>query len=311
MKKRVIHIALVGFLALVLQKGFCQQDPLFTQYMFNNQLINPAYVGIWDRSGLNALVRKQWTGIENTPLTEMVSVFTPLRKETIGIGMTVSADQFGFEKRLGIFGDYAYQVELTNTLKLRMGLKFGFMNYQNPLSRYKLYPDGKYDPVYVEDIDIKFLPNFGFGLFLYDEKYYLSFSVPKLITNDMKVNYNNFSSLSEIRHFYFTGGYVFRLSDHLYLKPTAMVRATLGAPVQFDLSANFLLYERLWVGPMYRSGDALCAIVQWVLTNNLRIGFAMDFSYSEIYRYQLGTYEFSLSYDLDYFSRTYLKAKFF
>jgi type IX secretion system PorP/SprF family membrane protein len=306
-----IFLFLMAFITV--EKAHCQQDPLLTQYMFNTQLINPAYTGIWDRSGINSLVRKQWVGISQSPLTEMVSVFTPLKNEAIAVGISVIADQFGLEKKLGIFGDYAYQIDLNRELKLRLGLKFGFMNYQNPLTQYinKLYPDRVYDPVYTEDIELRFLPNFGFGAFLYTNDYYVSFSVPKIINNSFGPNYNNFSNLSEIRSFYLTGGYVFKLNQFLHFKPTAMIRATIGAPIQFDLGANFLILDKLWVGPMLRSGDALCAIVQWVFNNNLRIGFGMDFSFSDIYRYQMGTYEMTLSYDLNYFSRSFMKAKYF
>ncbi len=295
----------------LLNEARAQQDPLFTQYMFNMQMINPSYAGIWDRSGINSLVRKQWAGIDRTPLTQVVSVFTPLKKESVGVGFTITNDHYGLETRTGFFGDYAYQIDITGDTKLRLGLKFGFMNYQNPLTKYKLYPDGKYDLAFAEDIDLKFLPNFGVGGFLYNEKYYVSFSIPRLINNNFRANYNNFSSLGEIRHFYLSGGSVFPMGQHFRFKPTAMVRATIGAPLQYDIGANFLFMEKLWIGPMLRSGDALCAIVQWVFNNNLRIGFAMDFSYSEIYRYQNGTYEFTLSYDLDYFSRNYLKPKYF
>ncbi len=306
-----IHIFFLAMLLMVYKQVCGQQDPLFTQYMFNTQVINPAYAGIWGRSGVNLLVRKQWAGLDRSPLTQAVSVFSPLKNDLIGLGLTVSNDQFGFEKRLGIFGDYVYEIAFTDVVRLRMGLKFGFMNYQNPLSQFKLYPDGKYDPVYTEDIEIRFLPNFGAGLFLYGDNYYVGFSVPKMVKNNLNANYNNYTKIGETTHFYLTGGYVFKLNPMLHFKPTAMLRATPGAPFQFDLGANFLFYEKLWVGPMFRSGDAMCAIVQWVFNNNLRLGFAMDFSYSRLYKYQLGTYEFTMSYDLDHFSRANNNPKYF
>ena len=288
-----------------------QQDPIFSQYMFNTQAINPAYAGMWEKVGFLSLVRKQWAGIDRTPFTQMISFHTPLKNEYVGMGLNIINDKFGREERFSVFGDYSYEVLINPKLRLRMGLKFGFMNYQNPLTKYQLYPDGQFDPAFQEDIDLKFLPNFGVGAFLYEENFYVSVSLPKLVKNDFQANRNNYGTLSEIRHLYLTGGYVFHLRNNVKFKPTAMLRATLGAPVQADFSANVLLREKLWLGAMFRTGDALCVVAQWIFDNNIRIGYAMDLAFTEIYKYQNGTYEFTLSYDIDFYGRSYVRSKYF
>jgi len=112
------------------------------------QVVNPAYAGMWEKIGFSSLVRKQWTGINRSPLTEVFSFHTPLKNETTGLGLNVTNDEYGREKRFGVFGDYAYEVSLTPETRLRLGLKFGFFNYQNPLTQYQLYPDNLYDPAY-------------------------------------------------------------------------------------------------------------------------------------------------------------------
>lgn len=288
-----------------------QQDPIFTQYMFNNQAINPAYAGMWEKTGFISLVRKQWMGIDKSPFTQLVSFHSPMRNEYVGIGLNIINDRFAYEERLSVFADYSYELLVTPEKRLRLGMKFGFMNYQNPLLRYKLYPDGLFDPAFQEDIDLKFLPNFGVGVFYYTEDYYISFSVPKLVKNDFVENRNNYSSLAEVRHMYLTGGYVFDLKPTLKFKPTIMMRGVMGVPLQIDLSANFLLNEKLWLGAMVRTGDALCFVAQWIFDNNIRIGYAMDVTFTEIYRQQNGTYEFTLSYSVDFYGRSYVRSKYF
>lgn len=298
---------------LFVSKGAGQIDPIFTQYMFNLQTINPAYAGMWEKIGFSTLVRKQWAGINRTPLTEIVSLHSPLKSEVVGMGFNVVNDHFGRENRLSIFGDYSYEVALTPRRRLRLGFKFGFMNYKNPLTQYQLYPDNQFDRAFAEDVDLKFLPNFGVGAFLYEEHYYVSLSVPKLIENSFSANINNYSSLAEVRSFYLAGGYVFRFitMNNLIFKPTALIRATWNTPLQFDIAANFLLREKLWLGVMLRSGDAICFVSQWMLDNNLRIGFAMDITYNEIFPYQYGTYEVTLGFDVDFYGRSYIRAKYF
>lgn len=298
---------------IVSLQGAAQQDPIFTQYMFNGQLHNPAYAGMWEKIGFSALVREQWAGINRAPLSEAISFHSPLRNEAVGVGLNVVNDTYGREQRLSVLADYAYEVYLTPQRRLRFGLKFGFVNYKNPLTDYELYPDYKYDVAFAEDVDMKFMPNFGFGAFLYEDNYYIGFSIPKLVENEFRDNFHNYSTKAEVRTFYLNGGYVFHLDpfDRVIFKPTAMVRATLGLPLEYDLAANFLLYEKLWLGLMSRSGNALCATSQWMLSNSLRVGFAMDITYNEIFPYQMGTYEFTIGYDIDFFGRSYVRAKYF
>jgi len=287
-----------------------QQDPIFTQYMFNTQAVNPAYAGIWKNQGFFALVRKQWTGVQTGPLTEMVSLFSSLKNDNVGVGFNVIKDRFSKEERLSFFGDYSYEILLRYDIHFRMGLKFGFMKFQNALTEYQLI-DNQPDPAFQEDIDLKFLPNVGVGGFLYTDHYYFSFSIPKLIENNFLPNRSNYSSLAEVRHFYCSSGYVFNLGYLLKFKPTVMFRVTLGAPVNMDIGTNFLLYDRLWLGAMYRSSDAVCFIAQWMINNNMKIGYAMDVTMSDLYRHQSGTYEFTFSYDLDLKGRRYNRPKYF
>lgn len=300
-------------LLLVLPGVFGQVEPIYTQYMFNMQPINPAYAGMWEKIGFSSLIRKQWSGINRSPLTQIFSFHTPMENEKVGLGLNVTSDRYGRENQLGVFADYAYEVSLTPQTRLRLGLKFGFRNYENPLTQYALYPDGHYDPAFGEDVDLKFLPNFGIGAFLYEEDYFLSLSIPRLIKNNLRANLNNFNIEAQIQSVYFGGGYIFRIitMNYMVFKPTFMVTATMGLPIQYDIAANFLLREKLWLGVMSRSANAVSFVSQWIFDNNLRLGFAMDLTYNEIFPYQYGTYEITLGFDMDFFGRSYIREKYF
>jgi type IX secretion system PorP/SprF family membrane protein len=306
-------LARVIFFMLVSLQSVAQLDPGFTQYMYNGQVINPAYAGIWEKAGFTALVREQWAGINRTPLTESVSIHSPLNNVAIGIGLNINNETYSREKKLSIMADYAYEIRLTPYQRLRFGVKFGFTNYKNPLTEYQISPDNQYDPMFSEDIDLKFVPNFGVGAFLYEDNYYVGLAIPKFLENDFGENYQNYSQLAEIRTIYLNGGYLFYLDPYSYFifKPTLMVRASWDMPVQFDLAANLLIYQRLWVGLMLRSGNAVSATSMWFINKNLRLGFAMDITYNEIFPYQNGTYEFTLGWDMDFFGRNYVRAKYF
>jgi type IX secretion system PorP/SprF family membrane protein len=305
-------VILFVFLFITL-RGTAQQDPIFTQYMYNGQVINPAYAGMWEKVGFTALIRKQWAGIHRSPLTEAISIHSPLGNERVGMGLNIINDNYGREKRLSVLADYAFEVSLTPQRRLRLGIKFGFVNYKNPLTEYILYPDNEYDRAFAEDIDLSFLPNVGVGAFLYEDNYYVGLSVPKIVQNEFKDNYHNYSTTAEVRTAYLTGGYVFQFYtlNKIVFKPTLMIRATIGAPIEYDLAANVMLKDQLWLGVMLRSGNAVSFMTQWIMNNNLRLGFAMDITFNEIYPYQNGTYEFTIGYDIDFFGRSYMRAKYF
>lgn len=316
LKYRGIHygkLTKVLFFIVVWLQSAAQQDPIFTQYMYNGQVLNPAYAGIWEKAGFTALVREQWAGINRAPLTESISLHSPLNNESVGMGLNIVNDTYGREKRLSILADYAYEVNLTPWRRLRFGIKFGFTNYKNPLTEYQLYPDGEYDPAFSQDIELRFLPNFGVGAFLYEDNYYIGLAVPKLVENDFSYNYQNYSTQSEIRTLYLNGGYVFFLDplSRLIFKPTLLMRASWDTPLQFDVAANLLIYERLWIGLMWRTRNAVCVSTMWLVNKNLRVGFAMDIAITDIFPYQNGTYEFTLGWDMDFFGRSYVRAKYF
>ena len=288
-----------------------QQDPMYTQYIFNLQTINPAYAGSWQTMGFMALTRHQWVGMTGHPTTQTFSFQTPLSSQNVGIGFDVVHDKLGSERRLMFNIDYSYRVMLNENTSFRFGLKGGFTNYNNDLSSLQPYPDGVPDPVLSGVVENKFMPNVGFGLFLSSSKYYLSLSLPRLIQNSFQENTGNFSKMSEARQYYFAGGIVFNLSESIKFKPTFMTKAVEGSPFQYDISANFLLAEKFWIGGMYRSGDSFGAIAQWIINSKIRIGYAADFTLTELKDYHKGIHEVMISYEIAFTKRRYVSPRYF
>ncbi len=288
-----------------------QQDPMYTQYIFNLQTINPAYAGSWQGIGVMALSRLQWINFKGHPSTQTFSFQSPLKSDNVGIGLNMIVDKVGLEKKLSVNIDYSYKILLSEITSLRFGLKGGFTNYSNNLLMYEQYPDLIPDGAFQTNIENKFMPNFGFGLYLSSEKYYLSLSLPRIIENNYQSNVTNFTTKSEVRQFYFAGGAIYKIAENIQFKPTFMTKTVVGTPFQYDLSANFLLAEKFWIGGMYRSGDAFGVIAQWIVNNNLRFGYAFDFTTTELQNYHNGIHELMISYEFNYSKRRYTSPRFF
>ena len=308
---RVVKVILIVAILMASKLSSGQQDPMYTQYMFNTQTINPAYAGTWESLGFLSLARYQYVGFTGAPRTYTFALQSVMKNPKVALGLNVISDELGLEKRLGVFGDYSYKVRLNMKAYLRLGLKAGFTNYFNNLSAYNLYEGSGTDPLFQNEVDVKFMPNFGVGAFLYEPKYYIGFSIPKLIQNKFRNNYNNYSVMAEMRHFYLNGGIVVDMGEDLKFKPTFMVKAVVGAPLEADLSANFLLAEKFWLGAMYRTGDSYGFLAQWVFNRSLRVGYAVDFSTTRLKAYHNGTHEVMVSYELRLVKEKFVSPRYF
>ncbi len=292
--------------------SYGQQDPMYSQYMFNIQAYNPAYAGTWESIGVMALGRYQWVGFTGNPETKTFTIQAPLRNENIGLGLSVINDNVGFEQRFALFSDYSYRLKVGSGAFLRLGIKAGFTNYQNDLSKYTLYvPGGVHDPSFDGVIERKLMPNFGVGAFLSSQYYYLGFSVPKMLKNDFESGIENYTTSYEIRHFTLIGGYVFNLSESLKFKPSFITRYVAGSPIVGDINANFLLKEKFWIGAMVRSVGEYGFNAQFIINRKLRLGYAIDFDTSRIRSYNDGVHEIMVSYELNFVRTRYTSPRYF
>jgi type IX secretion system PorP/SprF family membrane protein len=289
-----------------------QEFPWSLQYMSNMNTINPAYVGMWDKSGLLISTCTNWVGIKGAPLTQQFSYFTPIRDQKSGIGLNVQRRNVGLEKSLFLTFDYSYQIRLDMYNYIRFGLRAGVVNYDNNLSDYQLYPDQIPDPEYTTDVRQYFMTAFGVGAVMFDDRYHVSLSIPQVINNTFQVNQNGFSSLHELRTIYLSGGYVFKLPGTIMLRPNLLVVATLGQTTYFDAAAIVYLPGNLQFGMNLRSNGAVCFSGQYTFKNNVRIGYASEYYIiPDIRKYQLGTYEIMIGYEFNLHRKTNLKPNYF
>ena len=273
-----------------------QQDPLFTQYMFNTLSVNPAYAGSADMFTATAIYRKQWVNFDGAPTTQTITAHSPLRNESVSVGGTIVNDAHGPVRQTGIYADVSYRIFFGKS-KLAFGLKGGLNLYQANLV--DLNPLQADDPAFQANISNKALPNFGFGMLWYAERFMFGISAPKLLSNKLlDGDLPDFDNNTEKQHFFLTAGYVWDLNPYLKFKPTLMVKAVEGAPPGVDVTGNFLLYDKFWIGAMYRWEDAVGALLQYEINNKFRVGYSYDYTLSDIGDYSSGSHEIMLGFDL-------------
>ena len=295
--KKLIYITFVSFLMFCsFVESTAQQDPMFTQYMFNTLSINPAYAGHANLIEANLIHRSQWVNFDGAPRTQSFTIHAPLRKENIGLGGTILSDKNGPSSQVGIFLDASYKIIMDKS-SLAFGLKGGLNLYKAELTA--LNPVDGTDPIFQSDIVNEPLMNFGFGLFWSAEKWYLSASLPKLLNNELiDENLPTFEMNTERRHFFLGGGFVFDLNNYVKFKPTILAKMVDGAPPSVDVTANFLFYDKFWAGAMYRTGDAVGMIFQYEINKKLRLGYSYDYVISGLSSFSGASHELMIGLDL-------------
>ncbi len=297
--------AFIG-LFIVSNQANAQQEHQYTQYMFNTVSVNPAYAGTRDAMNLLLLSRNQWTGFEGAPKTHTFSMHTPISNYKMGVGLSVVADEIGPVRNYYINFNYAYRVQLTQKMTLSMGIKGGVYNYYAGLTDVNT---GQSDPSYAQDLEKKMQPNAGAGLYLYTNKWYAGFSIPKLIQTDLDEQQSTASTWSELkRHYILMAGYVFDLNNELMLKPSFMNKIVQGAPPSTDIAAQLIYRNTFWVGASYRIGDAVAFIGNVQINKQLMVGYSYDYTTSNLNSINNGTHEIMISYDFDGFLKKKVKS---
>ena len=309
MKKITIFLAF-GFL-LFFNETKAQQDPQYTQYMYNMNVVNPAYAGSRGTLSLGLLARSQWTSVDGSPKTFTFDAHAPLGKK-VGVGLSVIADEIGPAKEQNIYADVSYTLTTSDEGRLAFGLKGGVTLLNVNLLDVVLPQTGSAgDPVFDENINDTF-PNFGAGVYYYTNKWYAGGSGPKMLKSEHLDKDNINTKAAEEVHYFLTGGYVFDLSSTLKFKPSLMFKGVTGAPVSIDINANFLLYDRFELGASYRIEDAVSLLFNFGVTPDFRIGYAYDYTISEFSNSQTGgSHEIILLYDIDFSKKNLKSPRFF
>lgn len=310
MKMKKVYLILC-FLSLQIMVQ-AQQDVQFTQYVFNQNSVNPAYTGTRDALSFISLYRNQWVGFDGAPQTVSFNVNSPVIKEKLSVGFTYVFDKIGPTTQNGLYGDVAYRIKFPKGRNLSFGLRIGTTIFSAKYADLALQDAG--DALYQNNIKGKFLFNFGAGIYYYSPKFYVGLSVPKLLKNDINISdastSNQHIAVNNM-HFYLISGYLFRVSPVVKIKPTVQIKLTPGAPISADITANLILYDKVWVGATYRIGDAVGLLAMYQITPQWRVGYSYDFSVSGLNRYNSGTHEVMLGYDLIFKSEKIKSPRYF
>ena len=277
---------------------FGQQDPQYTQYMYNMNILNPGYAGSMGVSSIGILGRTQWVGVEGGPQTVTVSASTPLG-DNLGGGFSVIHDEIGPVKEDNLYVDLSYTIRTSEEGRLAFGIKAGvtFLNVRELLT---VDPDPLNIPLNQTS------PNFGAGLYYYTDKFYLGLSVPNFLeTIHLEKGNGIVSTASEKMHYFLTSGYVFDIADNLKLKPSTMIKAVAGAPLSVDLSANLLIEEKFEIGLSHRFDDSISGMVGFQVNQDFRIGYAYDHTITRFGDYNSGSHELMLLFN---FNRKKIKS---
>lgn len=286
-----------------------QQDPHYTQYMYNMNVINPAYAGSKENLSFGLLYRTQWVGLEGAPTTFSFSGSSPVGKN-VGVGLSVIADRIGPVDEKNVYGDFSYTLNLGGEHKLALGLKAG-ATFQTIGLFSQIYASlpATSDDAFREDTNNTYF-NVGTGLFYYTDKYYVAFSLPNMIKST-HLDYNGRRYGSEAQHYFLTAGYVFDLTPSIKFKPFAMLKSAVKSPSSLDVSTNFLFNEKFEIGASYRLGDSFSGLVNYAITPSLRIGYAYDRVISDIKFTSQSSHEIILLFDLNFPKKVSRSPRFF
>jgi type IX secretion system PorP/SprF family membrane protein len=284
--------------------GICQQDPVYNQYMNNLLTVQPAYAGLSGYLNVTALSRIQWVGFDGAPTTNTISVQGPFKKYNVGLGLSLINDKFGPVRQNALYADYAYRILLDNDQYISFGLKGGFNRYEALLSELTTHDPN--DPVSVQDIQGKYLPNFGVGFLWHSDNFFLGFSVPKFFKNRINTD-TGISIYHEEINYYGMAGAVFTITESVKFKPTFLYRWSEATPNVVDMTGNVLFFNRVWVGATYRLQNSYGFLFQAFVNPQLKIGYAYDLTTFHPTQANAGTHEFMVSYDFPYKKRRYCR----
>lgn len=296
-------ILLIVFVVFAFAEALtAQQDPQYTQYMYNPIVVNPAYAGNRGVMSIMGLHRSQWVGLDGAPRTQTLSLHSPIAKSRVGIGLSIVNDEIGPAEETYAAADFSYSIPLGEGSKLSFGIKGGVHLLNVDFSRLNIFDPS--DTRLRENVENRLSPTVGAGVYYHTKSFYVGLSSPNVLQTEHFDNVNNMGATSFIAqeriHFFGTAGYVFHLNNEIKFKPATMVKAVLGAPLQVDVSGNFLFNEKFTVGAAYRWSAAVSAMVGFQVSEQMLLGFAYDRETTELGNaiFNDGSYELFARFEL-------------
>lgn len=328
-------ITLVTLLMLGALAAKAQQDPMFTKYMFNSLIFNPAYAGSKDHAAINLLHRTQWWGIDGAPSTQSITMHTPLKNERVGVGFSIVNDKIGPTNSLDANASYAYRIPMGKKGKLAVGIQGGVTNFRADWT--KLNIETPIDDPFRENVNW-WKPNIGAGIYYYTKNFYTGLGVPRIIEYDLIPNRTDQLPIyaKQVRHYFYTLGAAIPLKGNaLIFKPSLLVKSAgldsrfsrdtsfqrVGSPTEFNVDLSLFFQETLWVGASFRSSvevfqnkssyDSADFWVSYFLANGLRIGAAYDYTLTKLQSKAQGSFEIMLGYEFDYKTKRVVTPRYF
>ena len=287
--KRLLYITVIVLLASAL---YAQQLPQYTQYMLNEMAINPAVSGKDNFADVRSNNRYQWLGITDAPRTYMLTLHSPLKNRHMGLGTHIYTDIVGPTRRVGISLAYAYHIKIAEKTRVSLGLSAGIQQWG--IDGHKLHLHDAGDDNLLTQYQTKIVPDFGAGIYVHNEKWYIGFSAPQLYQSPIKLYPNGDHKGTLVTHFLLNGAYKFNLNDDFKIEPSFLVKYASPAPVKLDVGARVIYKEQVWLGGGYRHHDAFTALLGFMYKNYLMIGYSYDFTTTNIRKYSTGTHELML-----------------
>ncbi|MBI1223428.1 MAG: type IX secretion system membrane protein PorP/SprF [Bacteroidetes bacterium] len=285
--------------------SFAQQDPMYSQYLYNMLTVNPAYAGSHEQLSTVLFYRNQWTGFKGAPVTTNISVHSPFKNTNGAWGINAFNDRIGVQKQDYLNLNYAYRI-ISSKGTLSLGMSAGVYQFSNNYNELQM---GQGDPLFSGNETYK-LFNFGFGAYYKTSKMALGISVPHFLNRAM-VNRMAYKAVNPADHLYLTGSYLIFLSDDYVFKPSAMIRYVNNAPMQMDLNATIIYKNSLYMGISYRTINEASLMVQYQLNKNWWFGYAYDVPFGVVKSISRGSHEIFLGFDISFDKTKMLSPRYF
>lgn len=277
--KYFIRIIIILVLLSNMNKGIGQSLPLYSQYMYNMVSINPAFAGSRGVPSFAAILREQWSGLPGAPTTKSFTFDLPSDNKKMGFGVQLFEDKYvNYIKRSGINLSYNVKVQVSENGVLSLGLKGGFYNDSKNLTDVNLgLGNSSYDAAYSSNMN-KVIPLAGAGIMYIDDKFYAGFSIPDVVVLSNRLKATSDKNLFQVneQHYFFTTGYSFDMSEDIKVKPSFLLKAVSGAPIQFDYNTNIWLRNFVSIGGSYRTNEAVLVMAEIQASPQIRFGYAYD-----------------------------------
>lgn len=309
--KKLTRLLLTWAILLASNSVMAQQDPMFTQYMFNTLAINPAYAGSRNVVSATALVRSQWTGIEGAPKTGTFTIDAPIMDKRFGIGLQLLTDKLGVTQTNAAAVSLAYRVRLDEG-SLSFGLQGNVSQYRANLTSVALGSESTYDPAFAYNVN-KTLFNFGTGAYYNTDRFYLGLSAQDLVPNRLSEPSANGDRLAgkQALHVFLSSGYVFPIAEDLNLKPSFLLKYVHGSPIEGDINGTLWIKDAIGIGVQYRTSADVAGLLEIQASPQIRIGYSYDKSITKLQNFNSGSHEIMLRYEFGFERGKIISPRYF